>query len=240
LLIYNGKIIGCIYGSKRITTQLFGQQAYEKIISELTRFDNFIDGYILPPQYALAAGSMFHEELITAEGDESPEAVARRALALFASRECGGSIVVTNSKNVPEFVMFFSQQNLLGSQVLNKGKSTRGKAPEQVSKLWEYLKANPEAKVFASLLSSQDAASLGACLSALNQSSKNMSLEAMTEEAFHGGMKITLMRAIRTPDIEPVRLNRFINVHKSGSRPGKQMRLSHNFQKVGGYMVDPR
>jgi hypothetical protein len=141
---------------------------------------------------------------------------------------------------VPEFVMFFSQQNLLGSQVLNKGKSTRGKAPEQVSKLWEYLKANPEAKVFASLLSSQDAASLGACLSALNQSSKNMSLEAMTEEAFHGGMKITLMRAIRTPDIEPVRLNRFINVHKSGSRPGKQMRLSHNFQKVGGYMVDPR
>jgi hypothetical protein len=240
ILFYNGQAIGCVYGSKKLSRQLFGEEAYEKIISEITRFDNFIDGYILPPQVALAAGSMFHEGLITAQETEKAYDVANRALAEFDSCECAGSIVITDDKNVPQFVMFVSERKLLGTQVLSKGNSSRDKIPEQLSKLWQYLESHPEAKVFASLLNPEQADSLSSENSCSSQPSKSASLESMTAEAFFGGTKITLIREMRRPSIEPVRLNRFVNRNAPPLRTGKQMRLSHNFRGVGGYEVDPR
>jgi hypothetical protein len=237
LLIYEGQVLGCVYGSKKSATQLFGLRAYEKIIAEITRFDNFVEGYMLSPQMALAAGSMFHEQVIQAECDESPVFVARRALNQFEWGEAAGCIVITNEKNDPLSVMYFSERTLVGAQLL-----TSEKAPQELTKLWQYLEHHPNTKVYASMLSNEMINSPGLTFSLSGLNKGDTPTTGVDDEfAFHEVAKLTIMHVMRTPkEIQPVSLNRFVNVNKSVARPGQQPKLNQRFRGVGFYYVDPR
>ena len=184
---------------------------------------------------ALAAGSMFHEQVIQAECDESPVFVARRALNQFEWAEAAGCIVITNEKNEPLSVMYFAERTLVGAQLL-----TSEKAPQEMTKLWQYLEFHPKAKVYASMLSTEmiDAPGLTFSLSGLDKGAPTT--EVGDEFAFHEVAKLTIMHVMRTPkEIQPVSLNRFVNINKFNARPG-QPKINQRFRGVGFYYVDPR
>ncbi len=63
LLIFRGRVLGCIYGRKDLETQILGQNAFQPLIDDLSLPDSFVDTYILPEDLALAAGSLFHGEV---------------------------------------------------------------------------------------------------------------------------------------------------------------------------------
>jgi hypothetical protein len=60
LLIVQGRVLACVYGSLRVPEQVFGKDAYQQLMSEITHMGNVFDSYLLNDRLVLAAGSMFH------------------------------------------------------------------------------------------------------------------------------------------------------------------------------------
>ncbi len=60
ILLLRGKVLACMYGHKQLQQYLFGCQAYEFVMRDITHIDNKFDCYELAEPLVLAAGSMFH------------------------------------------------------------------------------------------------------------------------------------------------------------------------------------
>ncbi len=238
LLIYEGQVLGCLYGSKKSANQLFGLRAYEKIIAEMSRFDNCVEAYVLSPDTVLAAGSMFHEQVIQADSEESPDVVARRALSQFECAGAAGCIVVANANNEPLLVMYLSGRTIVGTQLL-----TSVKVPQELTKILQYLESNPTAKVYASMLTADmiNAPGVTFSLSGFDQGSGAVpKSEAYSELDCHDVAKLTIMHVMRTPkELQSMRLTRFVNVNRSHALAGQQSKHSQRFRGVGFYHVHP-
>ena len=60
LLIYRGRLIGCLFGQSGLTDQLDGKEALDHIFELLASPGNVMDIYPLTDEMVLAAASLFH------------------------------------------------------------------------------------------------------------------------------------------------------------------------------------
>ncbi len=63
ILVFRGRVLGCVYGRKDLDTQILGADAFQPFIDDLSLQDSLVDTYILPEDLALAAASLFHGEV---------------------------------------------------------------------------------------------------------------------------------------------------------------------------------
>lgn len=63
LLVFRGRVLGCIYGRKDLESQLIGYDAFDQFQDDLSVPESIVDTYILPEELALAAGSLFHGDV---------------------------------------------------------------------------------------------------------------------------------------------------------------------------------
>jgi len=220
-------------GSKKLSYQLFGRQAYDRIMTEITRSDSRIDGYMLSEQMVLAAGSMFHEQVIRAENAETTSLdVLVKAVRQLEQTNADGCVVIASEENCPLSIMFFSGSHLLGSQQL-----TDENVPQDLDKAIGYLTRHPECKVYASMITNGPEVARGLTfgLSGLKEPGSTTS----TLEPCEGyeASKLTLLHAMRPP--KPVCTSRFVNVNKIGARSSIHARITQRFNGIGWYHVDP-
>jgi hypothetical protein len=60
ILIYRGRLIGCVFGRRGLPRQVFGKQAFEQTMDDLVSPSNIIDAYPLSDEIVLASASIFH------------------------------------------------------------------------------------------------------------------------------------------------------------------------------------
>lgn len=110
ILIYRGRVMGCMHGEKQTGQHLFGEQAYRKAIDDLARPDNLVDTYLLSQELVLAAGALFHGHQIKVAGANGTQQFINAAVVLQNSNFPGCIVVNSNfSHTVCLVYMFFGK-----------------------------------------------------------------------------------------------------------------------------------
>jgi hypothetical protein len=151
LLIVQGRVLACVYGSLTVPQQVFGRNAYHQLMTEITHMGNVFDSYVLNDRLVLAAGSMFHGELFNATRDRSPVNALKFVIEQFETCETPGSVALIDEFERPVCLIYFSNHEILGLySFLDEIKV------QDMNTLVDYLKSHPRTKVMASMLNLAD------------------------------------------------------------------------------------
>lgn len=108
MLVFRGKVLGCVFGRKGSDKQLFGREAFSELCSILTSVDTIIDTYIMPEAVALASGSLFHGSVFNQEMGVDALSAFQMASSHLTETEMPGCIVVKNSNHqIGGFIYYF-------------------------------------------------------------------------------------------------------------------------------------
>jgi hypothetical protein len=151
ILIFRGRVLSCIYGSKRFGQQLFAEQAYEHILADMAHRDNTLDAYILSEDMVLAAGSLFHGEVFNARLGASPDEVFEAAHNCLVHASKPGCIVVNDQDNLPIAIVY-----IFGGKIIGIFSHKDGWVQTNYETAARYVSKTPNAKVFASMLSAKN------------------------------------------------------------------------------------
>jgi len=110
ILIYRGRVFGCIHGDKQSGQQRFGVQAYRKALAQLASPNNLMDTYLLTNELVLAAGSLFHGRHLTTSGTTGVERFSCATETLLKSKLPGCVVISSNFSNTVCLVYVFFNQ----------------------------------------------------------------------------------------------------------------------------------
>lgn len=94
MLIFRGRVLGCVYGRKGLDGQLLDVDAHKQAQAEMARNGNLIDAYEISEEIVLAAASLFHGQILAIPEDGT--AIARfeaAAKELLASGKAGCVVI---------------------------------------------------------------------------------------------------------------------------------------------------
>jgi hypothetical protein len=113
VLIFRGRVLGCIFGSKRWAQQLFGKPAYEQMLAEMSP-DSMIQACALDERLVLAAGSLFHSEAIKLPANSSLLSNFTSAYNQLVQGGRPGNIVVNDENGFTVVTVYFFNGELIG------------------------------------------------------------------------------------------------------------------------------
>lgn len=99
LLVYKGRLIGCLHGSKDSKDQDLGKAAFSETLDDMLMPGNFIDTYLLSDEIVLASASLFHGGLNTINSGASALNVYPNCARMFIKNAKTGCIVVKGRDN---------------------------------------------------------------------------------------------------------------------------------------------
>jgi hypothetical protein len=97
LLVYRGRVLGCMRRQKRSADYLFGNLAYEYTLEDLANTSR-TDIYDLKDEVAAAAGALFHGEMHE-QSIKSPKKSFEEELNMLVKSKMPGCIVITDKSN---------------------------------------------------------------------------------------------------------------------------------------------
>lgn len=150
ILVFRGRVLGCLYGSKFEDQQLFGQEAHQRAMSELAKPDNIIDTYLLSEELVLAGGALFHGHQVDAFGS-SPEQIFESAVTHLMHSNAPGCVVINSADNEALCMVYIFKGHIIGVYSFSSGwvLSTYEAA-------LEYVVDSPNAQVMASALAARN------------------------------------------------------------------------------------
>lgn len=151
ILIFRGRVLACIYGSKRFAQQLFAEQAYEHILVDMAHRDNVLDAYILSEDLVLAAASLFHGEIFNSRQGASAEEIFEAAHNCLVHASKPGCIVINDQDNLPIAIVY-----IFGGKIVGVFSHKDGWVSSNYQTAAKYLGQTRNSKVFASMLSAQN------------------------------------------------------------------------------------
>lgn len=167
VLIYRGRVIACVYGSKKVPQQIFGPEAYACIMSEISSVHVELTSYILQDEVVLSAASMFHGGIFNGSHSDDPVRALSNCMQFIQDLAVPGSIAVVDKGGDPVCLLYVAGGSLLGINSLN----TYVKDTD-IKSLWQYLQKNPESQVMANSIVTDNNSIIGLTFSLLGQSSQ--------------------------------------------------------------------
>jgi hypothetical protein len=101
VLIFRGRVMGCIYGAKNLGRQLMGEEAHSRAMSDMALPDNTLDAHILDEEIVLAAASLFHGSVLHPPEESQPQAIYEWCIEAAISSNLPACVVVSDSAHVP-------------------------------------------------------------------------------------------------------------------------------------------
>lgn len=166
ILIYRGRVVGCLYGCKKLDYQYMQQDAHKAALADLAMPGNILDAYELPEELVLAAASLFNGDVLNLDTNQTSHEAFEQALHATSQTKLPGCIVVNSASEEMVCMVYVYDGRIIGVFSARDGwvKPTYEVAVS-------YLKsANKETKVMASYLPVRDldqAQSLGFSLTGL-------------------------------------------------------------------------
>jgi hypothetical protein len=202
ILIFRGRVLGCIYGSKRISQQLFGKQAYEQIFGDMSK-DTVIEAHRLSEGFALAAGSLFHSEIVNTPPNLSAENNLACAYNFMVQAGKPGCIVVNDLNGFPVVAAYLFNGKVIG--VFSHSDGWKSAAYETVR---QYLLQTGEVKIFASLLNANNIPEVKPLTFSLSGLADRKAEQSIEGPAFNLGGLLVNIKPV--DQITGTNINRFV------------------------------
>ena len=161
ILLYRGRVVGCIYGQKNMRGQYLAEDAHKCALSDLAAPGNLLDAYELPEEIVLASASLFYGE--TLDVSFAPNASQAFDHAVNSLLRCGlpGTVIINNEDNQTVCIAYIASSKVVGLFSAHEGwlKAT----PQEARRM---MQAQP-CRIHASILTVRDAYALGFSLTGL-------------------------------------------------------------------------
>lgn len=150
ILVFRGRVLGCLYGSKFENEQVFGEEAHRRAMSELAKPSNIIDTYLLSEELVLAGGALFHGHPVDHSGGSS-EQIFESVVTNLMHSNVPGCVVINSFNNEALCMVYIFRGQIIGVYSFNEGwvQSTYEKA-------LEYVLSQPDTQVMASALAARN------------------------------------------------------------------------------------
>lgn len=114
ILIYKGRVIGCLHGSKKIDHQVFGEEAHQQALIDLAQPDNIVDAYLLSEEIVLAAASLFHGNVMRVAPNVPPVHVYLNAVKSLITSNSVGCVVISNAETYAACMVYVFAGRIVG------------------------------------------------------------------------------------------------------------------------------
>jgi len=189
LLIFRGRVLGCLYGRKDLDYHVFAQDAKRHALADLATPGNILDAYQLPEDLVLAAASLFHGQVLQFNRGGSAEHVFEAALQQIMSFGLPGCIVINTAKNEMICQVYLSQGKIIGVY-----SSADGWVESSHQSALKYIHRTANAQIMGSVLalrSVDDVYGLGLSLTGLGD--RRFELKRVDSQARPSGMELRPM-----------------------------------------------
>jgi hypothetical protein len=105
ILIFRGRILGCMHGHKNMDNYTFGKVAYLKALTDLQNVNKIVDVYNVREDIVLAASALFHGPTKEAE-DITATKFLEDTLVELMEANVPGCIVITDRSEVTTCVVY--------------------------------------------------------------------------------------------------------------------------------------
>lgn len=95
ILIYRGRVLGCLYGNKKLEYQCIQEDAHKQALADLASPGNILDAYELSEELVLAAASLFNGEVLDTNFGTEPISCFEQTLRTLSSTSLPGCILIS-------------------------------------------------------------------------------------------------------------------------------------------------
>jgi hypothetical protein len=224
--MYRGRVVGCLYGSRKLDYQCLQQDAHKFALTELAMPGNILDAYELPEELVLAAASLFNGEILDIDTMLPPQGSFEQALSAISESRLPGCIVVNSSADEMICMVYVFDGRIIGIFSANDGwvKPTYEVAMGYLSR------SKNNAKVMASFMPIRDrehAMTFGFSLTGLGEPNKQQGLAAEQLVAIDSFTTIRAESGTYTT-LEPVMTRSSAMSSRPGRKPIMQSKTSVN------------
>ena len=147
LLIYRGRLIGCVFGRRDLPAQLYGKKAFENIMSDILVPNNVIDAYPLSDELVLASASLFHGGLNDVFDGAPALQIYPNCARMMLNNHRTGTIVASGSDDSAICVTYIYEGKIIGVYSFAQGWLTKTQAAAL-----DCIESNAEANLALSVL----------------------------------------------------------------------------------------
>ena len=147
IMVFRGRVIGCLYGNKRLGHQLFGTEALERAVADLGHPESLLDAYMLPEDLVLAAGALFHGNSLMFAPDLNAEQIFESSCESLMRSNMPGCIVVNNHQDMAVCMVY-----IFGGHIVGVYSFSDGWVETSYESGLKYITQNRGGKVMASML----------------------------------------------------------------------------------------
>jgi hypothetical protein len=115
ILIYRGLVIGCLYGSKNLEHQIFGESAHQHAVNDLAQPDSIVDAYVLTEEIVLAAASLFHGNVMQTPANKLPHEIYYQAVDSMLASNSVGCIVISDNEGIAVCMIYLFASKIVGA-----------------------------------------------------------------------------------------------------------------------------
>jgi hypothetical protein len=165
LLIYRGRVLGCLYGSRNAEQHLMSPEAHRNVLADLAAPGNILDAYQLPEDLVLASASLFSGQVLQFKPTNSAQEQYQMAIQQVSQFEMPGCVVISNEKNETVCMVY-----LAAGKVIAVYSSEHGWVESSATSGLRYLSRLHFPSIMASILpvnTSDDVAHFGFSLTGL-------------------------------------------------------------------------
>jgi hypothetical protein len=231
ILMYRGRVVGCLYGCRKLDYQCLQQDAHKFALADLAMPGNILDAYELPEELVLAAASLFNGDILQLDTSLHSSASFEQALSAITESRLPGCIVVNVGEEMLCMVYVFNG-SIIGVFSARDGwvKATYENALGYINKV------KHGAKVVASYLPVRDrehAATLGFSLTGLGDANKQTTLVQEQRQAMESFTSIRSESTTYTT-LEPVMQRSSAMQAKPSRQPIMRGKTSINAPPIPG------
>jgi len=146
ILIFRGRILGCMYGQKNLKNYLFGGNAYEQALRDLQSIKKTVDVYGLKDEIVIAAAALFHGPAFE-EPDMTPVSFVNEVMGQLVESNVPGCIVMTDKVDNASFMVY-----VFAGQIVGVHSSKKGWIHPDLPTVHKYLNKFPNQRVQACVL----------------------------------------------------------------------------------------
>jgi len=150
ILIFRGRILGCMYGQKNLKNYLFANNAYERALRDLQSNKKTVDVYGLTDEIVIASSALFHGPTFE-EPDMPAPKFFDEVLGQLVESNVPGCVVMTDKKDDACFMVYIFAGKIVGIHC-----SKKGWLQPDLATIYKHLNKHPNQRIQACILPCQN------------------------------------------------------------------------------------
>jgi hypothetical protein len=150
ILIFRGRVLGCIYGNRTLGQQIMGPEGHDRTLSDLTQPDNLLDAYLLSEEMVISSASLFHGVVLDPPTGHPEQKLEWTTNALL-EKNMPGVIVISTVDGLSVCMMYVFRSRIVGVYSFRDGW-----VESNYTSAVKYLLETPSANISASMLTSRN------------------------------------------------------------------------------------